>query len=209
MTLLPFAILAVLLLLVLRIGRYQLKSDNYFFYTSGRSMRPLDIFLAFEKEVFNFRISSLDEPTKLAFKKWLRRDAVLGLVVHAFVALSAWLCMEVYTHLAFRQIFFGLVLAQGLSYIFHLLADLIMASSVDQQHITTRIGFYNFIVIFKLAIPVIGLFMCTTTGILAWFQFIGGHALPWASLWFLLPGLLLTLLLFFVFTRKKGEEQKV
>lgn len=208
MNLLLLGILAVLLLLLLRIGRYQLKSDNYFFYTSGRSMRPLDIFLAFEKEVFNYRIKNLDEPTKPAFKKWLRRDALLGILVHAIVAISAWLCMQVYTHEGFRLLFFWLVFAQILSYVFHLIADLIMASSVDRGHIVTSIGFYNVIVILKLAIPVIGLFMCTTTAILAWFQFIGEHQLAWASIWFMLPGVLLTGLLFYVFTRKKVEEKK-
>src|SRR6476620_7063778 len=96
------------LALILIVGKYQLVSDNSFFYKSGRSMRPLDIFLAFEKKTFNERISKLDEPTRGRFKKWLIMDILLGFVVHSLVGLLALWCMTVFTNTIFIYIFYVL-----------------------------------------------------------------------------------------------------
>ena len=183
------------LALIIFVGKHQLVSDNSFFYKSGRSMRPLDIFLAFEKKIFNERISKLSESTGGRFKKWLLMDMLLGLFVHSFVAMLALWCMNVYTSAVFKYIFYVLALAQIVSFVFHLLADLIMRRSVDIGKLGMRIYTYNAIVIIKLVIPLIGLFMCTTTLILVWFQFLYSHQQPMASVFFLLPLFIVTLLL--------------
>jgi hypothetical protein len=192
--------IAVSLLIILAVGKYQLVSDNSFFYKSGRSMRPLDIFLAFEKKTFNERISKLNDPTRERFKKWLLMDMLLGFGVHTFVALLAIWCMTVYTSPVFIYIFYILALAQVVSFIFHVIADLIMRRSVDIGKLGMPMFTYNSIVIIKLVIPLIGLFMCVTTLILVWFQFLFSHEPAMATLFFLLPIFILTLILMRVMT---------
>ena len=198
------------LAIIFFVGKSQLLSDNYFFYLSGRSMRPLDIFLAFEKKTFNERISKLDEDTRARFKKWLLMDMLLGLAVHSFVALVALWCITVYSNPVFINIFRILAIAQILSFILHVVADLIMRQSVDAKKLGMPIVTYNAIVIIKLALPLIGLFMCTTTLILVWFQFLYSHDLPMATMFFLLPVFIVTLILIRVFTGTlKAENTKV
>src|SRR6478735_8203906 len=156
------------LVMVLFIGKNQLKSDNDFFYKTGRSMRPLDIFLAFEKKTFNERISKLEEETRFRFKKWLMMDILLGFIIHSFVGLLALWCMTLYTNTIFIYIFYILALAQIVSFIFHVVADLIMRRSVDKRRLAMSIYTYNAVVTIKMVVPLIGLFMCTTTLILLW-----------------------------------------
>ncbi|HSB92682.1 MAG TPA: hypothetical protein VLC28_06170 [Flavitalea sp.] len=198
------------LLLILIVGKYQLVSDNAFYYKTGRSMRPLDIFLAFEKKIFNARIGNLDDSTRLKFKSWLLMDMLLGFVVHLSIALLALWCMTVYKNGVFIHIFYILALAQIVSFILHILADIIMRKSVDTGKLGMRIYIYNAIVILKLVIPLIGLFMSITTLILLWFQFLFSHGLPMASMFFLLPIFIVTMIIMRVLTGvrgKKGREE--
>jgi amino acid permease len=171
-------------------------------------MRPLDLFLAFEKKTFDERIGKLDEPTRGRFKKWLLMDILLGFVVHLFVALLALWCMSVYTNDVFIYIFYILALAQGISFVFHLIADIIMQKSVDARKLGMSIYTYNTIVILKLAIPLIGLFMCVTTLILVWFQFMFSHTLPMATMFFLLPIFIVTMIIIRVMTGARGKKGK-
>jgi len=207
-----FIALVSSLLLIVIVGKFQLLSDNSFYYLSGRSMRPLDIFLAFEKKTFNERIQKLDEPTRGRFRKWLFMDMLFGLVVHLFVALLALWCMTVYTNDVFIYMFYILAWAQVISFVFHVIADLIMQKSVDARKLGMSIYTYNTIVILKLAIPLIGLFMCITTLILLWFQFMFSHTLPMATMFFLLPIFIVTMIIMRVMTGargKKGKEKEV
>jgi len=196
------------LVMVLFIGKNQLKSDNDFFYKSGRSMRPIDIFMAFEKKTFNERVSNLEEATRDPFKKWLMRDMLLGIMVHAFVALLALWCMTVYTNEIFIYAFYIIAWAQVFSCILHVLADLIMRKSVVRKKLGMHIVIYNIIVLVKMIIPLIGIFMCTTTLILFWFQFLHDHDLPMATLFFLMPVFFVTLLLIRLLTSIKKTPIK-
>jgi hypothetical protein len=193
--------------MILIVGKFQLITDNSFYYKTGRSMRPLDIFLAFEKKTFNERIGNLDQPTRGKFKGWLLMDMLLGFVVHLSVALLALWCMTVYKNDVFIYIFYILALAQILSFIFHLLADIIMRKSVDTGKLSMSIYTYNTIVILKLAIPLIGLFMCVTTLILVWFQFMFSQTLPMASMFFLLPIFIVTMIIMRVMTGVRGKKK--
>lgn len=197
--------IVVLGVLVFVVGRYQLKSDNAFFYVSGRAMRPLDIFLAFDRVKFNTRIHNLTDATRAGFKKWLGRDVLLGAVVHAFIGLLAWACKDVYDQPVLRSIFVWIAFAQLLSFLFHIIADWVMYRSVQQHDIAGSMRLYNAMVILKLLIPLLGLFMCTTTGILLWFQFLGGWTVEISSVIFLLPLLAVTILLMVVLTNGKKK----
>ena len=96
------------------------------------------------------------------------------------------------------------------SFVLHVVADLVMRKSVDAKKLGMLIVTYNAIVIIKLALPLIGLFMCTTTLILAWFQFLFSHDLPRATMFFLLPIFIVTLILIRVFTGTlKAEKSEV
>ena len=203
-----FIALVSSLLIILIVGKLQLLSDNSFYYISGRSMRPLDIFLAFEKKTFNERIQKLDEPTRGRFRKWLLMDMLFGLVVHLFVALLALWCMTVYKTDVFIYMFYILAWAQVVSFVFHVIADLIMQKSVDTRKLGMSIYTYNTIVILKLVIPLIGLFMCITTLILLWFQFMFSHTLPMATMFFLLPIFILTMIIMRVMTGVRGKKGK-
>jgi len=171
-------------------------------------MRPIDIFLAFEKKTFNERISKLEESTRGYFKNWLMRDMGLGLAVHAFVSMLALWCMTVYTNTIFIYAFYILAWAQVFSFILHVLADLIMRRSVERKKLGMPMGIYNTIVLIKMIIPLIGIFMCTTTLILFWFQFLHDHDLPMATLFFLMPVFFVTLLLIRVLTSIKKTPIK-
>ena len=122
-------------------------------------------------------------------------DMLLGFLVHAFVAMVAVWCMTVYTHPFFIELFYLLAWAQLVSFILHVVADIIMRRSVDRGKLGMRIVTYNTIVIIKLVVPVVGVFMCTTTLILVWFQFLYSFQPFVAALIFLLPIVLLMILL--------------
>ena len=116
--------------------------------------------------------------------------------------------MTVYKTDVFIYMFYILAWAQVVSFVFHVIADLIMQKSVDTRKLGMSIYTYNTIVILKLVIPLIGLFMCITTLILLWFQFMFSHTLPMATMFFLLPIFILTMIIMRVMTGVRGKKGK-
>ena len=175
----------------------QLKSDNEFYYINGRSMRPLDIMLAIDRDKFDYRIGNLTSTTRELFRKWLNRDMQFSPIFHLSVAIMLYFSRNAYSHPGFQSIIIFLLITQVVSLLAHWLSDMLMLNSLKKNRMDIPMRFFNTLVIIKLVVPVLGLFIALATLILVWFRFLNSQNLPWATLFFILPVALVSLVFLF------------
>lgn len=175
----------------------QLKSDNDFYYLNGRSMRPLDIMLAIDRDKFDYRMGNLTEPTRHLFRKWLNRDMQFSPIFHLSVAILLYFSRNAYTHQGFHSVIILLLVAQVISLVAHWISDIILIGSLKKKKMDIPMRLFNTLVVIKLVVPVLGLFIGLATLILLWFRFLNNQAIPLATLIFILPVVLVGLLFLF------------
>lgn len=175
----------------------QLKADNDFYYLNGRSMRPLDIMLAIDRDKFDYRIGNLTEPTRHLFRKWLNRDMQFSPIFHLSVAILLYFSMNAYGHPGFQSIIIFLLIAQVISLLAHWLSDMFLLNSIKKKKMEIPMRFFNALVVIKLVVPVLGLFVGLATLILLWFRLLNNQSIPWAALIFIMPVVLLSLVFLF------------
>lgn len=175
----------------------QLKADNDFYYLNGRSMRPLDIMLAIDRDKFDYRIGNLTEPTRHLFRKWLNRDMQFSPIFHLSVAILLYFSRNAYGHPGFQSIIIFLLVAQVISLLAHWLSDMFLLNSLKKKKMEIPMRFFNALVVIKLVVPVLGLFVGLATLILLWFRVLNNQSIPWAALIFIMPVVLLSLVFLF------------
>lgn len=175
----------------------QLKADNDFYYLNGRSMRPLDIMLAIDRDKFDYRIGNLTEPTRELFRKWLNRDMQFSPIFHLSVAILLYFSRNAYGHPGFQSIIIFLLVGQVISLLAHWLSDVFLLNSLKKKKMEISMRFFNALVVIKLVVPVLGLFIGLATLILLWFRLLNNQSIPWAALIFILPVVLLSLVFLF------------
>lgn len=195
------ALLPVGIIMFLYYGNKLLKSDNYFFYNNGRSMRTLDITLAGEKDTFNTRINSLTEDTIKRLRKWIFIDFLFMPGLYGTLAILCYFSSFEYSGQNWSDFFVFIIIGQGISYVADLVENTILIRSLKERKMPVSMDLFNIIVGLKLFFPILAFFVSFSTAVLAWFRFMNDQNMPTASLLFILPALLAFLV--FAITRKK------
>lgn len=172
-------------------SRELLKADNSFYYISGRSMRGLDILFAIDIDKFNFRVQNLAESTRPKFEQWVKLDIWLAPVFNLFVAMLLVFVKRAYPQKGFDIFFDGLIIAQIISFIAHVVSDLVLLRSLHRQQMVAPMRLFNFLVIVKMFFPVLGVFISFATLVLVWFRFLNRLDTPLAALAFFAPAALI------------------
>lgn len=164
-----------------------LKSDNFFRYRNGRALRGWDILFAVDKKKLDSRLQNMSEETLRFFKKWIDYDLQFAPLFHLSVAIILYFAKRAYSQEGFHVLFDILIYAQVLSFISHIITDIMLKRSVRTLEMHDSMRFFNLNVFAKIFFPVIGCFVSFATLVLVWFRFMNKHSLPVATLLFMIP----------------------
>lgn len=172
-----------------------LKADNFFRYRNGRALRGWDILFAVDKEKLDYRLQNMSEETLRFFKNWINYDLRFAPLFHLSVAILLYFAKRAYSQEGFHIFFDVLMYGQGLSFISHIITDIMLSRSVRTLEMQDSMRFFNLNVFCKAFFPVMGCFVSFATLVLVWFRFMNKHSLPVATLLFMVPPVLVIIVM--------------
>lgn len=198
-------ILGIALICTYFFANILLKSDNFFRYRNGRALRGWDILFAVDKKKLDYRLQNMSEETLRFFKKWIVNDLRFAPLFHLSVAIILYFAKRAYAQEGFQVFFDIMIYAQGLSFISHIITDIMLNRSVRTLEMHDSMRFFNANVFIKVFFPVMGCFVSFATLVLVWFRFMNEHSLPLATLLFMIPPVLVIIIMMITKALRPGK----